>query len=38
MSDGIDVFNGTVDRYNGITIDTENETVGEQFAQKLKSM
>lgn len=38
MSDEIDVFNGTVDRYNGIIIDTENETVGEQFAQKLKSM
>lgn len=38
MSDEIDVFNGTVDRYNGITIDTENEVVGEQFAEKLKSM
>lgn len=38
MSDEIDVFNGTVDRYNGITIDTENEVVVEQFAEKLRSM
>lgn len=38
MSDEISVFNGTVDRYNGITIDTEAEAVGEQFADKLKSM
>lgn len=38
MSDDISVFNGKTDRYNGITIDTETESVGEEFANKLKSM
>lgn len=38
MSEEFNVFNGTVDRYNGITIDTETEAVGDQFADKLKSM
>ncbi|XP_031621146.1 nudix hydrolase 2 [Contarinia nasturtii] len=36
MSDENGVFNGTLDRYNGITIDTENETVVEGFSEKLK--
>lgn len=33
-----EVFNGTVDRYNGVTIDTDIESVGEEFATKLKSI
>lgn len=38
MSDDFNVFNGTVDRYNGITIDTEIEAIGDEFSDKLKSM
>lgn len=38
MSEQFNVFNGTVDRYNGITIDTETEPIGDEFADKLKSM
>lgn len=34
----MNVFNGTIDRYNGITIDTECESVVDGFAGKLKSM
>lgn len=37
MSDDFNVFNGTVDRYNGITIDTEIEAIGDEFSDKLKS-
>lgn len=38
MCDENGVFNGTLDRYNGITIDTENETVADGFSEKLKRM
>lgn len=38
MSSGSKTFDGTVDRYNGITIDTETESIDEQFADRLKCM
>lgn len=38
MSGEFNVFNGTVDRYNGITIDTETESIDDKFADKLKCM
>lgn len=38
MSNDLNVFNGTVDRYNGITIDTDSEAICDEFAEKLKSM
>lgn len=31
------VFNGTVDRYNGITVDTESQMLATDFADNLKS-
>lgn len=38
MSDDSDVFNGTLDRYNGITIDTDIAAIDlNQFAEQLES-
>lgn len=37
MSEDLTVLAGTVDRYNGITIDTENEVIGDEFANRLQS-
>lgn len=38
MSDDSDVFNGTLDRYNGITIDTDIAAIDlSQFAEHLES-
>lgn len=38
MAEDSHVLTGTVDRYNGITIDTETETViGDEFANRLQS-
>lgn len=38
MSGELNVFNGTVDRYNGITVDTETEPIDDKFSDKLKCM
>lgn len=38
MSNELSVFSGTVDRYNGITIDTETESIDNMFSERLKSM
>lgn len=35
MSGDLDVFKGTVDRYNGITIDTESESINSHFDDRL---
>lgn len=37
MSEELNVLTGTVDRYNGITIDTENEVIGDEFPNRLQS-
>lgn len=38
MSNELSIFSGTVDRYNGITIDTETELIDNMFAERLESM
>lgn len=38
MSNELRIFSGTVDRYNGITIDTESESIDNTFSERLKSM
>lgn len=38
MSGEFNVFNGTIDRYNGVTVDTETEPIDDKFADKLQSM
>lgn len=37
MSEELNVLSGTVDRYNGITIDTENEVIEDEFPNRLQS-
>lgn len=38
MSNELSIFSGSVDRYNGITIDTETESIDNTFSERLKSM
>lgn len=37
MFSNLNAFKGTIDRYNGITIDTETESI-DSFAERLKCM
>lgn len=39
MTEIAEVFNGSIDRYNGITIDTEQQSINiEEFSNQLESM